>query len=238
VRRARRAPLPRDQDASPFHFILEEFLDLVPFARGAAVFDFEGETVDYAGGVDPYDLKVAAATFQIMLHEARNLAIGRGLRSVNMNLTTASYLVHVLDDGYSLLVVLRTLGAHCVSERLLREVRGRLLAEAGLEDPTPATWHRVEALVSSRGRPSAIRDPRLSEWVAVDVLGSFAVPGTERGFRVHTATGSELNLVGERQGLWFIDEKLDVALRAESPAARAAFVASNRPDAANRPEQT
>jgi hypothetical protein len=228
VRRARRSSLPRDQDASPFHFILEEFLDLVPFARGAAVFDFEGETVDYAGEVDPYELKVAAATFQIMLNEARMLSFGEGLRSVNANLRKSSYLIHVLDEGYSLLVILRTLGAHCVSERLLREVRARLLAEAGLEDSAPIVWHRVDAQTSSRGKPTAIRAPRVGEWVSVDVLGTFATIQAERGFRVHTATGSEINLVAERAGLWFVDEKLDVALRAEQPAARAAFVAANR----------
>jgi hypothetical protein len=200
----------------------------VPFARGAAVFDFEGETVDYAGIVDPYELKVAAATFQIMLNEARSLSLGIGLRSVNANLRKSSYLVHVLDDGYSLLVILRTLGTHCVSDRLLREVRARLLVEAGLDDATPVAWHRVDARTSPRGKPTAIRDPSASEWVPVDVLGSFTAGPEERGFRIHTATGSEINLVGERVGLWFIDEKLDVALRAEPPAARAAFVAANR----------
>jgi hypothetical protein len=228
VRRRRGFPQQqRDQDASPFHFILEEFLDLVPFARGAAVFDFEGETVDYAGEVDPYELKVAAATFQIMLNEARLLSFGEGLRSVNANLRKSSYLIHVLDDGYSLLVILRTLGTHCVSDRLLREVRARLLVEAGLDDANPVVWHRVDVRTSTRGKPTAIRDPRVSEWVAIDILGSFTT-ADERGFRIHTETGAEINLVAERTGLWFIDEKLDVALRAEQPSARAAFVAANR----------
>ena len=71
LRAPRRRP-PRDQAESPFNVILEEFLDVVRFARGAAIVDFEGETVDYAGAVDPFELRVAAATFGLVLVDLRS----------------------------------------------------------------------------------------------------------------------------------------------------------------------
>jgi len=214
----RRKPRPkRDQDESPFNVILQEFLDLVPFARGAAVFDFEGETVDYAGDVDPYELRVAAATFQITLAEARELTFCRGLRAISANLSTSTYYVRVLDPNYSLLVVLRAMATHCVSERLLAETHARILLEAGLSIEAPLAWHRVDVLTAARSRPMALRKPGLQTedgWVKTDVLGVH-VGGAqgERSFRIHVANGAEINLVCERSGLWFTDEPLEVALR-------------------------
>ena len=219
---ARKARASRDQDESPFNLILQDLLDLLPFARGAAVFDSEGETVDYAGNLDPYDLRVIAATFQIVLTDLREVAFAAGLRDLLMNLTTSSYQIRVLDAHYSLIIVLRTMATHCVSDRLVSEVAYRLAAEAGLERARKPAWYRVEVLASEKLRPLAIREPgEKTSWVTTDVIGSHpSNPAGDRGFRVHVRTGVEVNLVLERNGLWFVDEPLDIALRGEAPDAR------------------
>lgn len=218
----RRSRAVRDQDASPFNVILQELLDVLPFARAAAVFDFEGETVDYAGNLDPYDLRVIAATFQIVMTDLRELAITTGLRGVLMNLTTSSYQIRVLDSHYSLIIVLRTLATHCVSDRLVTEVADRLAVEAGLQRAAKPTWHRVEVLTSAKRRPVAVREPgKNSAWITTEILGAHPIESTgERGYRVHVRTGIEVNLVSERNGLWFVDEPLDIALHGEAPDAR------------------
>ncbi len=219
---ARRPQASRDQDESPFNLILQDLLNVLPFARAAAVFDFEGETVDYAGHLDPYDLRVIAATFQIVLTDLREVPLASGLRGVLLNLTTASYQIRVLDPHYSLIIVLRTMATHCVSERLVVEVADRLAAEAGLDRARKPVWHRVEVLTTAKQRPVAIREPGAeTAWITTDVLGAHAGElGGERGFRVHVRTGVEVNLVRERNGLWFVDEPLEIALRGEAPDAR------------------
>ena len=164
----RRPRAPRDQAESPFNIILQDLLDVLPFARAAAVFDFEGETVDYAGTLDPYELRVIAATFQIFLTDLREVPLARGLSGVIVNLTTASFQIRVLDPSYSLIIVLRTLATHCVSDRLIREISHRLSVEAGLEHAAPA-WHRVEVLTTAKQRPVAIRAPgAATPWVTTD----------------------------------------------------------------------
>ena len=44
-----RAALPRDQVPSTFTAILERLVAAIPGAHAAALVDYEGETVDYAG---------------------------------------------------------------------------------------------------------------------------------------------------------------------------------------------
>src|SRR5690606_4631405 len=62
----RRALGVRAQHASPFSAILMRFCDATG-ARAAALVDQEGETVDYAGTVDPFEVKIAAAEWQLVL---------------------------------------------------------------------------------------------------------------------------------------------------------------------------
>jgi hypothetical protein len=65
-RKARDLP-ERLQERSVFTQILDRLVRLSPGAVGAALADREGECVDYAGFVDPFEIKVAAAHWQIVL---------------------------------------------------------------------------------------------------------------------------------------------------------------------------
>lgn len=224
----------RDQAESSFNLILEDFLEIVPFARGAAIVDTDGETVDYAGELDPFDLRVAAATFQIVMCELRSCPYLSRLQQISVPMGRAGYLLRVLDPSYSLLIVLRTLGTYSVSPRALLELESRILTEAGLARVRPLRWHRVDVKTNERStRPVALRpafrawDPEAPEpgpWMSVEILGTVVGVGTEeRGYRVRLPTGAEIMLLREKSRLWFSDERMEEVMRETSPAGRKAL---------------
>ncbi len=219
----KRAARARDQDASPFHVILDELLTLQPFVRGAAIFDYEGETVDYAGDVDPYELRVAAATFQLVINDLRGSPLSSATHEIALTTTRAGYVLRILDESYTLLILPRRLATFAVSPRLLREVEARILHEAGLPMKTPPTWFHVHTEVGARGRPERVRRPLGAHpWVPLEVLGTvMGLAPNEAGFRVRLASGAEVTLVRENARLWFMDENLDG--KAVSPAAKDVF---------------
>jgi hypothetical protein len=216
----RRASPTRDQAASPFALILEQLLEAVPFIRGAAIFDFEGETVDYAGELEPFDLKVSAATFQLVLADLRAQRWLSSTREICVGTRRAGYVLRLLDESYSLLLVVRPLGTFAVSRRALDETAFRILTEAGLDAERVPEWYRVEVEAGRRGgRPSRVRpvaplgaEHHDSPWLDVDVLGALVgLGGRERGFRIRLASGAEVTLLRESRRLWFVDERIDVS---------------------------
>lgn len=227
LRAPRRRP-PRDQAESPFNVILDELLDVVRFARGAAIVDFEGETVDYAGAVDPFELRVAAATFGLVLVDLRSCKNLKHSERIAVRLGNAGYVMCVLDESYSLLLVLRTLGTFLVSHRLLAEFKSRILLEAGLP-VSRSHWQRVEVEPDQKNvRPQRLRvvasaaDQTRAEgdgWTSVEILGALVgMAPRERGYRVRLGTGAELTLLREPSRLWFIDERAEAVLRSDIPA--------------------
>ena len=229
-----RAHSARDQVESAFSAILSALVEAVPLAAGAALVDAEGETVDYAGYLDPFDLKVAAAHFGVVLHDIRSFRPLSTVKEVRVRAKQRAYLLRILDADYSLILVLHKYSGFSVSHRALRETESRLCIEAGLErsDLGPM-WYRVE-VETRAGRPLRLRAPsQYAElkppvsirapsstraptesrdplaWVEVEVIG--ALMGTlakERGFRVRLANGAEMTLIRERNRLWFVDEPL------------------------------
>ncbi|MBL9021453.1 MAG: hypothetical protein JNL21_04605 [Myxococcales bacterium] len=219
--RRRRSPT-RDQAASPFALILEQLLEAVPFVRGAAIFDFEGETVDYAGELEPFDLKVSAATFQLVLADLRTCAWLSSTQQISLSTARAGYVLRILDESYCLLLVVRPLGTYAVSQRALDETAYRILTEAGLAAGAVPGWYRVEVeagTVRKGARPLRLRPVAPlgatnhdSPWLDVDVLGALVGLGKrERGFRIRLASGAEVTLLRESRRLWFIDERIDVS---------------------------
>src|ERR1700730_10328586 len=69
ARIARETTPPRDQEASTFAAILNDLVVRLPGAFAAALVDGEGETVDYGGKVDPFDAKINAAHWRLVLAE-------------------------------------------------------------------------------------------------------------------------------------------------------------------------
>ncbi|HTJ81672.1 MAG TPA: hypothetical protein VL400_08095 [Polyangiaceae bacterium] len=210
----RNKPHQRDQEASPFSLILDDLIRAQPFVRAAAIFDFEGETVDYAGRIDPYELRVAAATFQMVVAELRECPILSATREIAITMRGSGYLLRPLDESYSLLLQLRKLGTFSTSKRVLHEIDARIRAEAGLAAGAPPEWFQVAVELGAKGRPERIRPVARSERTyGVEVLGSvMGLADRERGYRVRLDTGAELTLLRERKHLWFVDESLDPAL--------------------------
>lgn len=211
----RRARPARDQHASSFNLLLEELILAQPFVRAAALFDSEGETVDYAGELDPFDMKVAAATFGTILTDLRTCARLSKATQISVLTNGHGYVLRLLDPTYSLLLVVRRLATFGVSARVLTEIEARLLEEACIPVREHPTWFRVQVVSGARGRPIKMRPAMtLSEasasWVDVEVLGAHVgLHETHKAYRARLEGGVEVTLLRERRSLWFVDEQLD-----------------------------
>ncbi|AUX41516.1 hypothetical protein SOCE26_029300 [Sorangium cellulosum] len=206
ARKRRRSRLPRDQAPSSSASILEDLLCAVPGAQAAALVDFEGETIDYAGCLEPFDVKVTAAHWQIVLAEVAMFPLGAP-RQITVRAHRRSYIVRQLQPGYALVVVLHARAAFAASHRALQEAEARLCAEAGWSTSRTTRWYcvDVETEACDRGRPARLRGA--GGWQPVEVMGSMVGLGPrEKGFRIRLPSGAEMLLVRERMGRWFADE--------------------------------
>lgn len=205
------APATRDTDATQFSAILGALVARVSGAYAAALVDSEGETVDYAGRGDPFDLRVAAAHVQIAVRDVARLEHLAEPRWLILRGGQKSVAAAALPDGYTLMLLLRPRAAFTVSPRALDVCARALAAEAGWSHPERrgradhVVWYPAEVETDHRGRPVAVGAERL----AVEVLGAVVgLSALERGFRVRTSRGGELTLVREAQARWYADEPL------------------------------
>lgn len=207
MKRARpsRTPPARDMDATPFTPILEQALGRIPGAYAAALVDNEGETVDYTGLADPFDVKVAAAHIRICLHELERYGALGLPRWIVIRGAKKSLIARALADGYALVVLLRRRAGFTASRRAFAACARALAAEAGwrINDDEPI-WYPVVVESDRRGRPRRVSD------APVEVLGAvMGLPSRERGFRVRTEGGTELTLVRESRNCWYADEQVE-----------------------------
>jgi hypothetical protein len=193
--------------ASAFAAILGEVLARIPGAYAAALVDNEGETVDYAGASDPYDLKIAAAYLRICLHELESIRALGEPRWVTVRGARKSLVARTLEDGYALVLLLRRRAGFTASQRAFAACARALAREAGWAHvESGPVWHPIAVEIDRRGRPRRLGRRSLP----VEVLGSVAgLPAKERGFRVRTAEGSELTLIREAGNWWYSDERAD-----------------------------
>jgi hypothetical protein len=210
-RRGRPASPPRDQDASTFTKILERLLDVIGGSRGAVLVDADGETVDYAGILEPFDLKIAAAHWQIVFGEFEALEHFGDSRQITVRARSRGYIVRRLPEGYGLVLVLHARAAFAASERAIDEIEATLCAEAGWDRPAgSAKWFRVEVETLA---PDHIRPHRMragGTWQTIEILGTMVgLRAREKGFRVRLAGGAEMSLVRECGRLWFADEHVE-----------------------------
>jgi hypothetical protein len=213
----------RDQRESAFAIILGSFIDRVPGARAAALVDSEGETVDYAGAVDPFEVRVAAAHWRIVLdHAAAQPSLLR-LRTVAVRATRRSYLVSTLREGYALVAVLVRGAGLFACHRALWVCARTLGEEAGWswdDADKPPLWVPLEVVADAHHRPRAVKHRGRAR--GLDVLGSLvsrpllgalgafeAARLRERAWRVRFETGVEAMLVREPGGFWYADEPPD-----------------------------
>jgi hypothetical protein len=204
--RPSRKPPARDQDASPFAVILGQLVARVPGAYAASLVDSEGECVDYAGVVDPYLVKVAAAHLRILLTECRNLDFWGDPRSIIIRGRLRSAILHAMPDGYAVTLLLRRGGGFVPSTRAFAVCARALAKEAQWPLPTEQKrWVAAHVDCDERGRPVSVLDHDGKH--AVEVLGTVVgLSSRERGFRVRTQAGNEITLVREPGWQWYADD--------------------------------
>lgn len=199
-----------DQEPSAFAGILQN-LCAATSARAAALVDVEGETVDYAAACDPFEIKVAAAEWGLIL---RFLGQARGelahTQELYVRAASRSYCLVALEEGYALVMELPR-WCFSVSQRAVCQAVQELSEEAGLANPlwcgAGASWRRVQVhTAEGTRRPLAICLER--RWQELSVLGRYQEPAFrpgEVGYRVRLYDGHELNLVREPLGIWYLD---------------------------------
>jgi hypothetical protein len=177
---------------------------------GAALVDCDGEAVDYAGRVSPFDIRVAAAEWRIVLGRLARCqhAPWRETRQVMIRGVNKSFGAVLLPEGYALVLQLLP---RCfrVSPRALSEAVREICENAGLDSASPgAQWMRVQVNES----PAPQRRPRSvwvhRKWLPVEVLGRWVGPelsSNEIGYRVRLLGGAEVTLVREPLAHWFAD---------------------------------
>jgi hypothetical protein len=202
----------RDQPESAFAHILSSLVMGMPGARGAALVDSDGETVDYAGQMEPFALRVAAAQWRIVFNQAAaRKPVGRiGLVAVRAH--KASYLVHGLHEGHALVVVLAAAVFDLIGwRRRLHACASALADEAGWSEGEGRDRDRTFPIVivsDGEERPAAVRVAGVSR--PLEIIGT-VVGGRDRGevaWRVRFDTGMEATLARESGGGWHADVPL------------------------------
>lgn len=197
---------PRDMEASAFAVILKDLLHRIPGAYAASLVDVEGETVDYEGQVDPFDVKVAAAHLRLVLHDVERYgALGRP-RWIVIRGAQKSILARQLPDGYALVILLKRRAGFSPSVRAFSACERALAREACWDQVELGSWYSVQVQVDGNGRPQRV-GPSAQP---VEVLGAVVgLRGRERGYRVRVVGGGELTLVREARDCWYADAPVD-----------------------------
>lgn len=208
----RRTLAPRDQATSVFSGSLLRLCEATG-AAAAALVDSEGETVDYAGGLDPFDIKVAAAELRLVLsHLAQSrVPSWSDTHEIFVRARSRSYALIRLDAGYAIVLQLVRHRAELVT-RGLGEAVQEISREAGLRVPrrfaARERWRRVAVRATSHDptRPASVWHQ--GGWREVTILGLFRDPDfrrRDRGYRARLANGAEIFLVREPLGRWYAD---------------------------------
>jgi len=207
-----RVAVDRDQGASPFSSILSRLCE-ASGALATALVDREGETVDYAGRISPYEIKVCAAELRLVLAFTQEATVAGFAQVTEINIRTGlrSYAVVGLGDGYAIVVELLR-HSLTLSRRALSQAIRELEIEAGITSvvrPGAARWSRVEVrpAAEDRRRPEAVW--LAGAWSPVTVLGRYTTRDLGRrevGYLARLASGAEFSLVREPLGYWFVDD--------------------------------
>jgi hypothetical protein len=208
MKQGRRRAGVRDQDPSSFFGILESLLRAAPGILGAALVDGEGETVDYAGELPPFQIKVAAAHLRLILDEVvRGGGIAFGTpQEIAIRAEKGTFVIRSLPDGYALVIVLAR-RALVLSARAVDRIERDLSAEAGWAlSPRKPNWYPVEVEPAARDRRRPARIRAGAAWESVVVIGTVVGLARDRGYRVVLRSGAEVTLIREPHGAWYADE--------------------------------
>lgn len=200
----------RDQTPSSFAPILGRICTSAGVV-GAALVDADGEAVDYAGRVEPFDIRVAAAEWRIVFSRLCRARFEpfRATHQLMVRGEHKSFAAVLLPEGYALVLQLLP---RCfrVSPRALSEAVREICDNAGLSPGADGTaqWMRVQVDESPHPerRPRAVWVHR--RWLPLEILGRWVGPDLgrgETGYRVRLATGAEISLVREPLSHWFAE---------------------------------
>ena len=203
----------RDQAPSGFSGALEQLCDSAN-ALSAALVDSVGETVDYAGVLEPFETRVAAAEWGLIIETLKSTPSSTWSETAELYFRgrRRSFVIVTLGQGYALVLELPARRLH-VSARAIVEAVRTISEEAGLEVPGNWTairerWTRVNVQSDRRfRRPQAIW--REGRWLSVEVLGRVArdqLRSCEAGYRVRIENGAEITLVREPLNHWYADD--------------------------------
>lgn len=205
-------PHERDQTASAFSAILQRLCDACG-AQAAALVDAGGETVDYAGRVAPFDARVAAAEWRLVLAliESANIGVWTSTRELVVRAGRRSFAACALAEGYAVVLILPRHAFH-ISRRALAVATAELELEAGLDSrgtKERLRWLQVEVQTdqADERRPRAVRQNGV--WCPVTVLGRFQsadLGRSEVGYLTRFDSGAEGLLIREPLGKWFSGE--------------------------------
>jgi hypothetical protein len=211
ARRRESSARPRDTEATAFTTLLSDLITRVPGARAAALVDRDGEAIDYAGSLSPFDVKVAGAHWRIVLGELDSVPALRQPQSVIVRATERSFILRPLADGYAVIVILCARAGFAPSPRAFHVFERALRAEAGIGvAPAGPSWTSVVVSQDDRARPHAVASSAGATPQPVEVLGAVVGLGRgERAFRVRFATGFETTILREPGGMWYADEPID-----------------------------
>jgi hypothetical protein len=211
MKRRRASLAPRDQGTSAFSGILFRLCDTTAVLAVALV-DPEGETVDYAGFLSPYDTRLTAAELQIVIKMARQTRLPGGVDQLITRAARRTFSLVALSHDYVLVLVLPR-SSFRVSRRAVAEAVREIEAEAGLTYASGARnkferWSHV-TVRTARGNP---RRPEAiwiqGTWQNLVILGRFHSSDLERrevGYRARLLSGAEFALVREPLGKWFAE---------------------------------
>ena len=145
TRRARlRAAFVRDQAATTFTTILDHLIGRIPGAHGVALVDVEGETVDYAGHADPFEIKLSAAHWRIVLGVIEDHEQLGEPRTLVVRGTRRSFITYALPEGYALVLLLGRRAGFNASSRAFFDCERALAREAGwVVAASGRQWHAV-----------------------------------------------------------------------------------------------
>jgi hypothetical protein len=214
-RRERQPSAARDTEATAFTVILADLIGRIPGARAAALVDRDGESVDYAGSLSPFDVKIAAAHLRIVLAELDGCALLSSPRHVLIRGAHKTYVIRALDDAYAVVVVLSARAGFVPSPRAFHVFEQALHEEAGIgAEREGPRWTPVVVEQDGRARPSSVASSPSTSAIALEVLGAvMGLERGERGFRVRLVDGVEATLVREPSGAWYADEPMTASAK-------------------------
>jgi predicted regulator of Ras-like GTPase activity (Roadblock/LC7/MglB family) len=198
---------PRDQEESAFTPILRGLLHRTSGVLAVAFVDEEGECVDYASVLSPFDAKIIGAQMRVVLADIteRFRAFAGHPLLIEIQGDARDILVRPISDDYSLVVAV---SPRAVNRRLLAGMERAALdlrREAGID---VAPWEPVRDTVRVELReaigwsyaPAAFLEGGARHEID-DVLGRWTEGTGTRNricFRVRTRAGEELTLVHDR----------------------------------------